>query len=547
MAHSPVAANGFRNDTHTQAQHYLSTRGEDTGLSFEHVILNNLASDGGLYIPEDVPRVASLETWQNHSYLELAFEIISLFVSPSEIPSADLKDIINRSYSAFRTHDITPLVHLRDNQYLLELFHGPTITFKDIALQFLGSLFEYFLQRKNEGKTGADRHHLTLFGATCGDTGSAAAYSLQDKQDVSVFILHPDSQERQQELRLTAAPNSHVHNLAIQGTYDDCQDILKSILADDDANKALNLSTVNSFNWGHILAQIVCYFHSYFALVRANPSFKLGDKLRFVVPSGDFGDVIAGYFAKRMGLPIQKLVFGTNENDVLDWFWKLGKYDKKRRFAAVAAARGLVVDTSFAQSEGVKETLSPTLDLLTCTNFERLLWFLAYEFAETAGMDEEWNKRQAGQEVSKWLRELQASDSFGPVYQDVLKFAKRDFESERVDDGQTVATIQALHRTTGQVLDPHTAIAVTAATRSSLRTGSDMCHIALATAHPARFPRAVDTALQGEATFNPESLILPSELMGQEDKGCAAIDVANDWGKIRDLVKEQVQRDLCEA
>ncbi|KND94036.1 Threonine synthase [Tolypocladium ophioglossoides CBS 100239] len=547
MAQNGIAENGSHDQTHTQSQRYLSTRGDDAGLSFEEVVLKGLATDGGLYIPEQVPRASAWESWKDLSYSELAFEIFSLYISPSEIPSADLKDIINRSYSTFRSNDVTPLIHLQENQYLLELFHGPTFAFKDVALQFLGNLFEYFLVRKNKGKTGRDRHHLTVVGATSGDTGSAAIYGLRGKQDVSVFIMYPKGRVSPiQELQMTTVPDKNVHNLAITGTFDDCQDILKSILGDADANKSLNLGAVNSINWARILAQIVYYFHSYFSLVKSQADFKLGDRLRFVVPSGNFGDILAGYFAMRMGLPVEKLVIATNENDILDRFWKSGKYEKKKA-EGVAAAGGFAVDGSLAQADGVKETLSPAMDILVSSNFERLLWFLAYEFAETAKMDDVWNKKQAGQEVTKWLKELKTTGAFGPVYQDVLKYAKRDFESERVDDTETIDTIQTLYRKVGYILDPHTAVGVAATLRSVERTGPEIHHISLSTAHPAKFSGAVDMALRGEEGFDFEKKVLPAEFVGLEKKEMRVTDVDNDWQKVRDLVKAQVEQELSEA
>ncbi|GJN85053.1 threonine synthase [Purpureocillium lilacinum] len=548
MAQNGNVENGSSAQTHTQSQRYLSTRGEDYGLSFEEVVLKGLATDGGLYIPEAIPDASSSwQSWKDLSYPELALEILSLYISPSEIPRADLKDVVDRSYSTFRSKDTTPLVHLQDKQYLLELFHGPTFAFKDVALQFLGNLFEYFLVRKNKGKTGKDRHHLTVVGATSGDTGSAAIYGLRGKQDVSVFIMFPKGRVSPiQELQMTTVPDKNVHNLAISGTFDDCQDILKCILADGDANKSLNLGAVNSINWARILAQIVYYFHSYFSLVKSQSDFKLGDKVRFVVPSGNFGDILAGYFAMRMGLPVEKLVIATNENDILDRFWKSGKYEKKKAQGPEASG-GLVVDGVLAHEDGVKETLSPAMDILVSSNFERLLWFLAYEFAASAGMDDLWNKKQAGQEVSKWLKELKTTGSFGPVYQDVLKYAKRDFESERVDDTQTIETIQNLYRKVSYVLDPHTAVGVAATLRSVDRAGPGVHHISLSTAHPAKFSGAVDMALREEEGFDFEKQVLPTEFIGLDKKEKRVSDVENDWQKVRDLVKAQVEQELSEA
>ncbi|KOS22309.1 Threonine synthase [Escovopsis weberi] len=522
------------NTSHTQSQLYLSTRGEDVGLSFEEVVLKGLASDGGLYLPQQLPKASAWESWKDLSFPDLAFEIMSLYISHSEIPPADLKGIIARSYATFRAPETTPLVHLQDNHYLLELFHGPTFAFKDVALQFLGNLFEYFLMRKNEGKTGKERHHLTVVGATSGDTGSAAIYGLRGKKDVSVFIMFPEGRVSPiQQAQMTTVPDKNVHNLTVKGTFDDCQDIVKALFADTDANEALNLGAVNSINFARILAQIVYYFYSYFSLVKTSPSFKLGDKVRFVVPTGNFGDILAGYFALRMGLPIEKLVIATNENDILDRFWKSGKYEKQQAAAAADAHPG-----------GVKETLSPAMDILVSSNFERLLWYLVYEFAASAGMDEEWNQRQAGQEVSKWLKDLKQTGAFGPVYDGVLTSARRDFESERVTDDETLQTIRAFYRSAGYVLDPHTAVGAAATQRSAARAAPGTPHISLSTAHPAKFSGAVEKALAGEEGFDFEAKVLPAEFVGLEKKEQRVTQVENDWEQIRELVKARVAEEL---
>ncbi|KAK3325915.1 putative threonine synthase [Apodospora peruviana] len=523
---------------------YLSTRGGDYGLSFETVVLKGLAQDGGLFLPEEIPAAVDWQSWKDLSYAELAFKILSLYISTDEIPADDLKAIIDRSYSTFRAEQVTPLVHLKDNLYLLELFHGPSYSFKDCALQFLGNLFEYFLVRRNQGKEGRDRHHLTVVGATSGDTGSAAIYGLRGKKDVSVFILHPkDRISPIQEKQMTTVLDGNVHNIAVTGTFDDCQDIVKAMFADPDSNRALKLGAVNSINFARILAQIVYYFHSYFALAKASSSFKVGEKLRAVVPTGNFGDVLAGYFAKRMGLPMEKLVIATNENDILDRFWKSGKYEKKAA-KGPGAENGLDVDGAKAHESGVRETLSPAMDILVSSNFERLLWYLAYEFASSTGMDDEWTKKQAAQEVAVWLNDLKKKGGFGPVYQDVLESARRTFESERVTDEQTLQTVKKYYNEVGYVLDPHTAVGVTAAERSISRTGKEMPHISLSTAHPAKFAGAVTTALKDEKDFSFEEKVLPDEFVELAKKESRLSEVENSWEKVREMVKQQVEQDL---
>ncbi|CAK7272063.1 hypothetical protein SEPCBS57363_004941 [Sporothrix epigloea] len=526
--------------THTASQRYLSTRGEDEDLSFEEVVLQGLGSDGGLFIPQEVPKAVDWQSWADLSFADLAFRILSLYISPSEIPPADLKSIIDRSYSTFRSTDVTPLVHLNDNLYLLELFHGPTFAFKDVALQFLGNLFEYFLVRKNAGKEGRNRHHLTVVGATSGDTGSAAIYGLRGKKDVSVFILHPKGRVSPiQEAQMTTVLDANVHNLAVTGTFDDCQDIVKALFSDPETNKALNLGAINSINFARILAQITYYFYSYFLLTKKSEDFEVGDKVRYVVPTGNFGDVLAGYFAHRMGLPVDKLVVATNENDILDRFWKTGRYEKQASAAQEAAG------------DAVKETLSPAMDILVSSNFERLLWFLAYEFAAAAGMDDAWNKKQAGQEVTTWLKDLKTKGGFGPVYTDVLETARRTFESERVSDPQTVETIKNVYGSSilngavqPYVLDPHTAVGITAAERSMGRTGASMPHVSLSTAHPAKFAGAVVMALKDQGAFDFEKQVRPVEFLGLEDKPRRVTMVTNDWREVGALVQKQVDEEL---
>ncbi|KAK0754121.1 putative threonine synthase [Schizothecium vesticola] len=538
-----MADESSHSKTHTESQIYLSTRGGDYDLSFETVVLKGLAADGGLFLPHEIPTAVDWQDWADLSYEDIALKIFSFYISTSEIPTADLKAIIDRSYSTFRAKEVAPLVHLKDDLYLLELFHGPSYSFKDCALQFLGNLFEYFLTRKNEGKVGKDRHHLTVVGATSGDTGSAAIYGLRGKKDVSVAILHPKGRVSPiQEAQMTACIDANVYNLAVKGTFDDCQDIVKTLFGDPETNKDLKLGAVNSINFSRILAQIVYYFKSYFALAKQSETFKVGDTVRFVVPTGNFGDILAGYFAVRMGLPVDRLVIATNENDILDRFWKTGRYEK-HAVPAKEAEGGLEVDGVKAHADGVKETLSPAMDILVSSNFERLLWFLAYEFAATVGMDDEFNKKHAGQEVNAWLRDLKVKGGFGPVYKDVLSSARRTFESERVSDEQTVETMKQFYDAVGYVLDPHTAVGVTAAVRSIERADDGVPHISLSTAHPAKFAGAVELALKDNDKFSFDK-VLPEEFVALEKKPRRVADVDNDWKAVRDLVRQQVEKEL---
>ncbi|EPS45381.1 hypothetical protein H072_550 [Dactylellina haptotyla CBS 200.50] len=528
--------------TMVSSQSYLSTRGGSSGFSFEDTVLKGLASDGGLFIPEAIPTLpADWQTaWSTLTFQELAFNIFSAYISSSEIPASDLRALIDRSYSTFRAEDITPLVTLKkaDKLHLLELFHGPTFAFKDVALQFVGNLFEYFLQRRNRDKDG-EKEALTVIGATSGDTGSAAIYGLRGKKDISVFILHPKGKISPiQEAQMTSVLDVNVHNLAVVGTFDNCQDIVKELFADAEFNAKHKLGAVNSINWARILAQIVYYFHSYFALEKAYPEEKGSLKPRFVVPTGNFGDVLAGYFAKRMGLPIDKLVIATNENDILDRFWRSGTYEI-HAVSGKDAEGGLTADGVKAHEFGVKETLSPAMDILVSSNFERLLWYLAFE-KETTG---ELKERQAvaGEKVKQMMVDLKTKRGFS-VTQAMLGLAKEDFTSERVSDGQTVETIKGIYggADSKYVLDPHSSVGVTAALRH-LEEKDGNHQICLSTAHPAKFSHAVDLALNGTDGYNFED-VLPDQFKGLAvaEKRVEYVEKAD-----KELVKEVVERLLA--
>ncbi|CAA9958485.1 hypothetical protein PTNB85_00769 [Pyrenophora teres f. teres] len=509
--------------SHTASQRYLSTRGGSYDFSFENVVLKGLASDGGLFIPEEIPTLPDdwASKWKDLSFEDLAFEIFSLYISSSEIPSADLKDIIHRSYSTFRTKDVAPTVPLdpKKNIHLLELFHGPTFAFKDVALQFLGNLFEYFLVRKNEGKTGRDREHLTVIGATSGDTGSAAIYGLRGKKDVSVFIMFPYGKVSPiQEAQMTTVMDANVHNLAVDGTFDDCQDFLKELFADPEINGTHRLAAVNSINWARILAQITYYFYSYFSLVKSE-SFLPASAVRFVVPTGNFGDILAGFFAKRMGLPVEKLVIATNANDILQRFWESGKYEKHAVHGAQAEG-GIPEDGAKAHVSGVKETLSPAMDVLVASNFERLLWFLSYDVYSSNSDAVSQRRSQAGDHVRNWLNDLKSKGGFS-VDKQILEAAQADFVSYRVSDEETIDTIKYVFNAESSksyVLDPHSAIGIAATLRSvEVAKPPTTHHIALATAHPAKFANAVELALPEHKEYFHEK-VLPVEFKGLEDK-----------------------------
>lgn len=512
-------------------------------------MLKGLANDGGLFIPEEIPELPKdwIDSWKDLEFFELAHRILSLYISPNEIPSDDLRNILKRSYSTFREINVTPLhtLNATQNLHLLELFHGPTFAFKDVALQFLGNLFEYFLTRRNKGKEVNQRHHLTVVGATSGDTGSAAIYGLRGKKDVSVFILFPHGRVSPiQEAQMTTVLDPNVHNLSVEGTFDDCQDMVKALFADEDLNQTHKLGAVNSINWARILAQITYYFHAYFDLLRLPNFDREKSKLRFVVPTGNFGDILAGYFAKRMGLPIDRLYIATNENDILNRFFESGRYEKQAP-SPTEPTIGLSSDGAKADPSGVRETLSPAMDILVSSNFERLLFILSSLTTK--------NTTHAATSVQTWQTDLKTSGGFS-VPTAVLDLAKQSFSSDRVSDPETLATIKTFHNPFSMpgmepyILDPHTAVGIAVALRSMTEPdGQPPCThtVALATAHPAKFAGAVRLALQNVEGFDFDSQVLPRELIGLEGKERRVRFVGKEEGiaGMRRIIREEVEHE----
>ncbi|KAF8131020.1 tryptophan synthase beta subunit-like PLP-dependent enzyme [Boletus edulis] len=450
---------------------YFSTRGHPGEQSFEDVVLAGLAPDGGLYIPKEIPTLPEnwRSEWAGLSYQQLAINILSLFISPDELPPADLVRLVSKTYtvgpSVFRHPSITPLVQLDPKTHVLELFHGPTYAFKDLALQLVGNLFEYFLDRRNSAKSpGEPPEKLTVVGATSGDTGSAAIYGLRNKANISVFILFPQGRVSPiQEAQMTTVLDENVHNLSVSGTFDNCQDILKTLLSDKGFNEKHHLGAVNSINWARILVQIVYYFSAYFQLLR-NPDVDVAhSEIQFVVPTGNFGDILAGYYAKRMGLPMGKLGIATNSNDILARFWTSGTYQK------VDPNAGHVVG-------GVYATISPAMDIAVSSNFERLLWHLAYDIAV---QNDKTSKRAAAcEQVRNWM----------------IAGARRDFVADKANDEQTVTTIRKYYETRSYLADPHTAVGLCAAEVFAKSNSTTTVQVVLSTAHPAKFAEAVQRA-----------------------------------------------------
>ncbi|KAJ2006565.1 threonine synthase [Coemansia thaxteri] len=495
---------------------YRSTRGQVTGQSFESVVLEGLAADGGLYIPEHIPSLPAdwQSAWAKLTFSELATELISLFVG-DDVSRDELATLVTKSYSTFSTAEVTPLVDLdaASNTHILELFHGPTFAFKDVALQFLGNLFEFFLERRNQAAGESSLHRITVVGATSGDTGSAAIYGLRGKKNVEVFILHPHGRVSPiQEAQMTTVLDANVHNVSIAGTFDDCQDIVKQLFGRPDFKREHSLGAINSINWARILAQITYYFYAYFMLVRRGVQ---NPRPVFVVPSGNFGDILAGYYARSLGLPVGRLAIATNANDILDRFLRSGKYEKN-------------------SEEGVLATPSPAMDILVSSNFERFLWYLARDYEVAEGGASGSCEAQAGETIHKWMDQLRSTGSFA-VSDRALEGARQVFWSGRCSDQDTYGTIAKYYaKSPSYLLDPHTAVGVRVAEtlRADIeRLDEGTVHtICLSTAHPAKFSEAVLKAVNENGHHLDFSSILPPPFVGLLDmpKRCLTCDNSAD-------------------
>ena len=420
---------------------YVSTRGQAGTQSFEDVLLAGLAGDGGLFVPETWPSFAPgvLEGLAGKSYQEAAVEVMLPFLGDS-ISRAEFAGLVDAAYARFAHQAVTPLIQLDQKIWLMELFQGPTLAFKDVALQLLGQLFDHILATRGR--------RITVVGATSGDTGSAAIEACRDREPVDIFILYPSGRTSDvQRKQMTTVPSANVHAVAIEGNFDDCQALVKAMFNDAAFRDAHALAAVNSINWARIMAQIVYYV---VAAVAVGAPHR---KVSFAVPTGNFGNVYAAYAAKRMGLPIEKLIVGTNSNDILT------------RFFATAEMR----------KEAVVPTYSPSMDIQISSNFERLLF-------ELLGRD--------GALVEAKLAEFQATGAFG-VSPEIFAEVTSLFSGTAVDNPTTKATITDIYKKTGYVLDPHSAIGVKAAERAD-DTAAPI--VALACAHAAKFPEVVTEA-----------------------------------------------------
>ena len=463
---------------------YISTRGATDRKTFGEVLLMGLAPDGGLMLPEHYPQIdrATLDKWRGLAYADLAFEIMRLFAT--DIPEGDLRAIINRTYTAeaFGNAEITPVRTLSDGLKIQALSNGPTLAFKDMAMQFLGNAFEYVLKR--EGQT------LNIVGATSGDTGSAAEYALRGKEGIHVFMMSPEGKMSAfQRAQMYSLQDENIHNIAVDGMFDDCQDIVKAIQNDAAFKEKYRIGTVNSINWGRVMAQVVYYFAGYFKATESND-----ETVSFCVPSGNFGNVCAGHIAKQMGLPIRRLMVATNENDVLDEFFKTGSYRPR------TAAHTHV-------------TSSPSMDISKASNFERFIFDLTGR--DAAEIETLWAEVGAGKGFNLAFALDKIRNEYG-------------FVSGKSLHRDRLAVIKQVYEQDGELIDPHTADGVKVA--RELREAGETV-ICLETALAAKFADTIR-----EAVGNVE-IPRPAKLQGLEDLPQKEQNVPNQAEAVKEIIR----------
>ncbi len=435
---------------------YISTRGGGTPQTFTQILLGGLAPDGGLYLPETYPQLspAELQAMRGMNYRDLAFAVLSKFAD--DIPAADLKALIDKTYTAavYRSEDITPLTTLQPGLHLLGLSNGPTLAFKDMAMQLLGNLFEYVLAKQGR--------ELNILGATSGDTGSAAEYAMRGKKGIRVFMLSPHGRMSAfQKAQMYSLQDPNIHNIAVKGVFDDCQDIVKAVSADAAFKAKFHIGTVNSINWARVVAQVVYYFKGYFAATTSNDQ-----QVSFAVPSGNFGNVCAGYIARCMGLPIRRLVLATNENNILDEFFRTGIYRVRK-------------------GKEVFETSSPSMDISKASNFERYVYDMVGR--DPARLCELW-------------RQLDATGEFDLSHSEFFKYVETSgFVSDFSTHADRLATIRRVYKDHGVIVDTHTADGIKVAA-GFMEPGVPM--LCLETALPAKFAETITEAL-GRAPDRP--------------------------------------------
>jgi threonine synthase len=465
--------------------HYISTRdgrSRPERLSFDEMLLAGLARDGGLFVPAEWPRfdAGQIRALAGRSYAEIAVAVTTPFIGEA-IDAAALRRLVDRAYAGFDHAAVAPLKQLAPDLWLLELFHGPTLAFKDYALQMVGPLFDHVLAKRGE--------RVTIVGATSGDTGSAAIEACRDRDALDVFILYPKGRISEvQRRQMTTVTSPNVHAIAIEGTFDDCQDLVKAMFADTPFRDAFSLSAVNSINWARIMAQVVYYFVAAVAL--GAPDRKVG----FSVPTGNFGNVFAAHVARRMGLPIAELIIGTNRNDILARF----------------------INQGTMTIQGVEPSLSPSMDIQVSSNFERLLFEL---------------KGRNGAAVRDAIATFRQSGTL-PTTEQEWHSARQLFNAYRVDDEATRATIAETWKRTGELIDPHSAVALAAARAARRDHATPM--VSLACAHPAKFPEAVEKATGRHPALPPRL----ADLMSRPERITA---LPNDLRAVENHVRAHAQ------
>lgn len=459
---------------------YISTRGDAPSLNFEDVVLTGLARDGGLYVPSVWPQMSKSEirALAGKSYAQVAAEVLQPFLGDSITPE-EFRQMTEKAYGAFSHKAVVPLSQLGPNEFLMELYHGPTLAFKDVALQLLGLLYDHLLNKRGK--------RVTIVGATSGDTGSAAIEACRGRDAVDIFILHPagrvsDVQRRQ----MTTVLDSNVHNIAVEGDFDDCQAMVKAMFNDHEFRDQLNVSAVNSINWARVMAQIVYYFTT--AVSLGGPDRPIS----FSVPSGNFGDIYAGYCAQKMGLPIEQLIVATNRNDILSRFFNTGEYRK----------------------EGVDPTISPSMDIQVSSNFERFLF-------EISGRN--------GAEIKDLMGQLDNDDGFAV---NMAQLNEALFSAGNCSEEETLATIAEALKNSDKLIDPHTAVGLKVS--EACRTDPSVPMVTLSTAHPAKFPDAVKKA----TGIYPD---LPAHLAGLFDREEKYTQLPNDLGVIKSYITERAR------
>lgn len=460
---------------------YISTRGQAPSLTFEEAMMTGLARDGGLYVPETVPTLGAddIAAMAGKSYEDIAFAVMRPFIGDT-FTDAEFRDLIAKAYAGFGHDARAPMVQLGPNHFLLELFHGPTLAFKDFAMQIIGQMMQAALARSGK--------RITIVGATSGDTGSAAIEAFRGLDNVDVFIMYPHGRVSEvQRRQMTTSVEDNVHALAVEGDFDDCQGKLKEMFNDFDFRDEVGLAGVNSINWGRVLAQVVYYFSSAVSLGAPHRA------VSFTVPTGNFGDIFAGFIAKQMGLPIDRLVIATNQNDILHRCMAQNDYTK----------------------QGVKPSISPSMDIEVSSNFERALF---------------WAHDKDGAAVSALMDELKTNGTFS-VSDNAMAALREHYDSGSTDEAATLATIETALARTGELLCPHSAVGVDVAERHLGETPM----VTLATAHPAKFPDAVEKA----SGIRPP---LPPRMADLYDRTERVTQVPNDLAALQAIIRERRAR-----